>query len=563
KFKEALNTEGKVWVLRGCTRGVGSTEAAGHDSGSSVKGLLANYGGFFIPETFSPIFDEMIKEQSDFWNESQMTNMTYDGANPHYWSGANGIQIRRWLGQAYSQFDHPVFYDTGHGAQLWGHFEHYMNSFKVAQPIRMGFRGDMGVRPRSASICRAAATVDEAHLRMSQVASVNHSDFSMHMPLHYESDWEKYGRFEELVDLVRDWKEVSKKLTDAQRARIRETMELPLDRGFCSKYVWWLRKENGLTKIYPQKNPLTRRNGDVMWGCQGGEVGWVTPGQYIKFGDTLELENPYKAQEPQFSMRVMSKMNYEAEDNIPLFTDVTALDNPTEMKLEKKDTGILISYDNKGRSAYDGKRNPVFATWKKRLDLSKHRGIGMYVTGDNSGAVLVIRAGDRGRDYVLKIDFSGKKYIEIPNGEAFWAGSVWGGPHRSGVAKDDYQPGQFHIGLGYIPGNTQVTIKVEGIKALREHDGEVVNPKVILDGGNGSITIKGTLGSSQWLDYRGGNTAVKYDENWNRIAELAVVKNNYEAGKGYHKFNVTAQNSPGDTWVFTRFLTEGEPIVIK
>jgi len=563
KFDQALNTENDVWVLRGCTRGVGSTEAASHDSSSPVKGLVANYGFQFIPETFSPIFDEMIKEQTDFWNESQMTNMTYDGANPHYWSGAKGVQIRRWLGQAYSQFDHPVFYETGHGAQLWGHFEHYMNSFKVAQPIRMGFRGDMGVRPRTASICRAAATVDEAHLRMAQVASVKHSDFSMHIPLHYESDWEKYGRFEELVDLVRDWKEVSKKLTDAQRSRIRETMEPPLNRGFTSKYIWWLRKENGATNIYPQKNPLTRRSGDVKWGCQGGEVGWVTPQQYIKFGDTLELENPYNAQPPQFSMRVMSKTDYKSEDNILLFTDISALDNPTEMKLHEDGAGMVISYDNKGRKVYDGKRNPLFATWKQKLDLRNHRAVGMYVTGDNSGAILVIRSGNRGRDYALKIDFTGKKYVEIPNGEAFWADSVWGGPHRCGVAKDDYQPGQMRIGLGYIPENTQMEIKVEGVKALREYEAKVINPTIILDDGKGSITVKGTLKSSQRFEYSGGSTAIQYDENFNVIAELGVVKKNYEADTGYHKFTVTAKNKPDNVWLSTRFITEGEPIIVE
>ena len=562
KFEQALNTEGKVWVLRNCTRGFGSTKPAAHTKGTSAKGLLANYGSQFIPKTHSPLFYEMINEQADFWNETQMTNMNYDGANPHYWSGANGIQIRIWLQEAYKRFDHPTFYDTGHGCQLWGHFEHYMNAFKKAEPIRMGFRGDMGVRPRTASLSRAAATVDEAHLRMAQVASVKHSDFSMHLPLHYPSDWEQYGRFEELVQLVRDWKDISPKLSDSQRKRIRQTMEPPLNRGFTSKMVWWLKKEDGKTKIYPQKNPLTRRKGDVKWGCQGGEVGWLTPQQYIKFGDSLELENPFQKQAPQFTLRVMSKMDPKDHENISLFDRFEEITNPTEMKLSKAENGLTIDFDNRKKSTFNGKGHPMLATWKKSLDLRQHRGIGLMVKGDNSGAILLIRSGTK-RDYAIKIDFKGEKYIEIPNGEAYWAGSDWGGPHRCGVAADNYMPKQMQIGLAHVPANTNVNITVHNIKALKEHVEIVRNPRIVLNGGKGSLTVKGSIKSGQHLDYRGGKTAQQYDKNWNLIADLPVEKDSYLIERGYQKFQVTADNNPDKIWLSTRFLTEGKPIIVE
>ena len=561
KFDEVLNTEGKVWVMRNCTRGFGSTKPAAHAKNTPAKGLLANYGFQYIPKTHSPLFYEMINEQADLWNETQMTNMNYDGANPHYWSGASGIQIRIWLQEAYKRFDHPTFYDTGHGCQLWGHFEHYMNVFKKAEPIRMGFRGDMGVRPRTACISRAAATVDEAHLRMAQVASVKHSDFSMHIPLHYPSDWEQYGRFEELVKLVRDWKDISPKLSDSQRNRIRQTMELPLNRGFTSKMVWYLKKEDGKTKIYPQKNPLTRRAGDVKWGCQGGEVGWLTPQQYIKFGDSLELENPFQEQAPQFTLRVMSAMDPKSEENIGLFEDFDEISNPTEMKLKKADDGLEIHFDNRQRQTFNGKGNPMLATWKKSLDLRQHRGIGMLITGDKSGAVVLLRSGGK-RDYAVKIDFEGEKYIEIPNGEAYWAGSDWGGPHKCGVAKDNYMPKQMHIGLGYVPANINVKVKIRKIKALKESSASVENPKIILNNSQGSLTIKGSVKTSQYLDYRGGENAKLYNENWNLISELPVEKKSYSAATGYQKFKVSSSSKSNKVWVSTRFITEGEPIVV-
>jgi len=563
RFEEALNTEGRMWLLRGCTRGVGSTESAAHAQGTVAKGLLANYGARYIPRTFSPLFHEMIREQAELWNDTQMSNMNYDGANPHYWSGANGIQIRVWLEEAYKQFDHPTFYDTGHGCQLWGHFEHYMNAFKKVEPVRMGFRGDMGVRPRTASLSRAAATVDEAHLRMAQVASVKHSDFSMHIPLHYPSDWEQYGRFDELVELVRNWKDVSPRLSDSQRQRIRKTMEPPLNRGFTSEWVWWLRKEDGVTKIYPQKNPMTRRGGDVKWGCMGGEVGWVTPQQYITFGQSLELENPFHQQPPQFTLRVISKFDYQAADNIPLFTDLEHISNPTEMKLTKAANGLAIEYDNSGRGVLDGKQAPLLATWKQSLDLTRHRGIGMMVKGDRSGAILLIRSGTMVRDYPVKLDFEGERYIEIPNGEVYWAGSDWGGPHRCAAASDSYKPQRLQIGIGFVPANTKVSVSVHGIKALKEIAAVVDDPGIVLNDGDGNLVVKGTLRSGQWLDYRGGDTAKLYDENWNPIADLPVTTTNYHVGTGFQRFQVTAGNEPEHVWVSTRFITEGTPIIVK
>ena len=45
-------------------------------------------------------------------------------------------------------------------------------------------------------------------------------------------------------------------------------------------------------------------------------------------------------------------------------------------------------------------------------------------SGDNSGALLLVQLGNR--DYVVTIDFVGRRYVEIPNGEVSWATGAWG-----------------------------------------------------------------------------------------------------------------------------------------
>ena len=561
RFKEALNTNGNVWVLSGCDRGLGSTLTASHSGGSQVIGLIGKFGILFSPDTYSALFDEMVIEHTSLWNDAQLRNCEYDGSNPAHWEGAQGTQYRRWLGQDFSQMDHPVLFTTGSHYQPWGFFERWFNRSTEGQPQRLGFRGDIGVRPRTTSLSNHAATIDEAHARMSQVAACGNMTYSMQITLHYPSDWEQYGRWEELVDVVADWKAIGKKLTAEQRKRIFDTLELPLDRGYCTKTVWWLRKEDGVTKIYPQKNPLTRREGDVRWGNAGSEVGWLTPQQYIKVGESLELENPYKSQAAMFTLRLMSKTDYQSEDNIDLFSDFEAIKNPTEMKVEKDGKGMVLSYENHMNRVFDGREGSLMASWNKSIDMRNHRGIGFWVTGDGSNAMLIIRT-KAGRDYPVKLDFKGKRYIEIPDAQYYWNQADWGGPTKSAAAAFDYNVSSFKIGFGRVPANTKVRVKVEGVKALKEYEATLVDPKISLDG-RGSLTVKGEFKSTQWLEYRGGRTAVLYDQNWNKIADLPVVLDNYVVGSGWHKFTVSSKNEPESVWISTRFITEGEPIVVK
>jgi len=65
--------------------------------------------------------------------------------------------------------------------------------------------------------------------------------------------------------------------------------------------------------------------------------------------------------------------------------------------------------------------------WETLLDMSDARGIGCTVSGAGSGAVLVISIGEHHkRDYVVPIDFTGTREIEIPSGEVAWGHAKWG-----------------------------------------------------------------------------------------------------------------------------------------
>ncbi|MHC4253814.1 MAG: hypothetical protein ACYS9X_32270, partial [Planctomycetota bacterium] len=363
------NTEADVWILRGCERGLGSTLAAAHPARAAVKGLVVMYNFSFLPGTDSQLFMTMTSELAELFNDCRISHVEYDGLNPCVWAMGE-FAYRKWLGEAYAKFDHPMTYMTGYGeARRWGHFEYRMNAVKKLRGFQLGPRGDIGARIRTWHVSRPSSTVDEAQFRMSQPAAFGNPSFPLFMSVHYPSEWRKHGNFEAICRLVKSWKTASRRMTDEQRKRIRETLHKPMQRGFQSDIVWRLRDEGDAYRIYRSKNPLTRRSGDVRWGCQGGEAGYVEPGQYVKAGQELELENPFHAQPPRFVIRVMSAMDYDDPGNIrlqPAFADVG---NPSEAKVTGDDARLTIERRNPRGKELDRKsQDSVMPVWHRKAD---------------------------------------------------------------------------------------------------------------------------------------------------------------------------------------------------
>ncbi|MDF7827094.1 hypothetical protein P4B35_23930, partial [Pontiellaceae bacterium B12227] len=166
--------------------------------------------------------------------------------------------------------------------------------------------------------------------------------------------------------------------------------------------------------------------------------------------------------------------------------------------------------------------------WDQRVDLSANRSLGMWIDGDASGSLLLVQF--RQRDYVIPIDFKGRRYIEVPHGQAAWAEGLWGWRMATWKYADYNDVHRFNIGFGKVPATTHAKINVAGIKALREIKSKLVNP--VVSCGEGSIQVIGTIETGQYLEYAGGNTATVYDRNWNKVAEFRVRKKNYSIGKG-------------------------------
>ena len=151
--------------------------------------------------------------------------------------------------------------------------------------------------------------------------------------------------------------------------------------------------------------------------------------------------------------------------------------------------------------------------------------------------------------------------FEIPNGEAYWADAAWGGPQNSEAGRFSYQTDWFKLGFGKIPPRTSAKAKVEGLKALKEQPSELKNPTVRVE--QGSLTIEGTVKTGEYLEYVGRDDASVYDKNWNRLRQLPVRRREYVMPTGWHKLSVVSESSSARPWLSVRFITEGEPLVVR
>jgi len=219
--------------------------------------------------------------------------------------------------------------------------------------------------------------------------------------------------------------------------------------------------------------------------------------------------------------------------------------------------GLRIRYNN--QRAQD-KHYESFASWRAIGHMRGARGIGLTVEGDNSGALLVIRIHAQGnRDYIVPIDFKGKREIIIPNGEVAWSDSRWGWKLPTSGMQYGFVS-SVSMGFSRIPKVTTVDIKVSNLRLLNELETELVNPEIHV--GSGALKITGRIETEQYIWYKGGRSAGVYDRNWNKLKELPVQKKGFVATPGMNNVSVQSASSKLRPWLECQFFAKDAPLPV-
>ncbi len=241
--------------------------------------------------------------------------------------------------------------------------------------------------------------------------------------------------------------------------------------------------------------------------------------------------------------------------SIPLQPAASDMQETCDMAFADTANGLQISCDN----AADERRTfeDAIPFCSRRVDMTRHRGIGLEVTGDGSGALLVIRI--PGRDYLVPIDFTGSRYIEIPKGEVSWADDRWG--WRVATHHADYaQVDRIHLGFGAVPGKTRASVEIRNLRALREISTQLQDPVIQI--GAGTLRCTGAVQSSEYLEYSGGQTARVYDRNWNLLRDLPVETVDFSMPNGEETVTITGSGGSPVPWLDVQIMTDGTALVV-
>jgi hypothetical protein len=367
---------------------------------------------------------------------------------------------------------------------------------------------------------------------------------------------------------------------------------------------------------------MLRGKEDVEWkGVM--EYGPVAPRQYIGTGLRLRLENPFGRQAPQFIIRVLDgytdgfakhaeeapkeELNKDMQGYLigagaspdHIAATPAATPAPTQASAaaalmmqpkaaQIKDLGkyvfadvgaaLEMSFDNTAKAEpaqpsaapnakpkatpapvehFQGEHFPSFPF---KGNSQNARGVALTVTGDGSGAFLIVQVGSGGKDYVVPIDFTGRKDIFIPLGEVARTTGRWGiRYHARGAGYGSF--GAVSMGFCRIPANTKAKVLVENLRLVGNTPSSIKNP--VIHAGAGTLSIKGEVKTDQYLWYQGGDKVGVYDLDWHLQANLPVELKDYEIDKGFNEFWIDGEASDPAPWFDVEFIAKGEVIPLK
>jgi hypothetical protein len=591
----AVETDG-TWTLKRCGRGAGSTTAATHPAGDECAGLLVAYGQNLVPDNNSTLLDEIATNYVGLLNRCVVEHVEFDGAEIHCHEGAWGY--RKFATRIYEAIDHPTTAHDSSGRQPASWFEYRLNSSRRLMRGSCAYsHGNYSVPVTLATPSRPATTLLDAHFTLAQGNLGGALGINKPEPMFgvTPQTLKAHGLTEKFLAALATWKKVSALLTDEQRAQINATFSAPrnervrFNHHLCSPVVPVARPVGGRYEVVPTR-VLTRRAGDIPWQ-HGQEHGAISPRQFIRPGETLALENPDAQQAIQFILHVLPAFDPSAEataaanaksapvqkSSTDLFTDGNRATTPDVARsagniLLQPPNAAAFHADGPTRALLEGNALVLTASnltnrvqretealpwWSAAVDMTRRRGIGMSVTGDGSGALLLVELGQR--DYVVPIDFTGQRYVEIPNGEVAWSSGAWG--WRMETKSTDYSKVQrVKIGFGELPPGVQARVKVERLTALGELPVALQNP--VLHVGSEQIRVRGIVASGHYLQYSGGSHAIVYDENWNQRSKLPVEPTRSLMPSGTVEVSVHVEQPGPLPWLETQFITTGKPIPV-
>lgn len=591
------DTDRSVWTLRRCERGYGATKPAAHADGAEAVGLLSAYGQNFVPDNDSPLLEEMAREFAAFANDIRLDQLEYDAYEIH---GSTPWGPQKFSDAVARHLDHPVVTNTSSGRPVPANVEllfsriRDINQFGYST-VNLSLQLD-GHRP--------ATSLLDAWFELSSLAAKGVRRFQILKPEPMFGVTSEilatHGLVNELFEAFSLWREVAPLVTNEQWQMLRTTLQ-PFGNHMQGKDLFQVRRAAHGYDVIPTRVML-RRHGDVPWRV-GQEFGPVGPRQFCQPGEAFEVENPCAAQPAGFVIRVLPELaeigaaaaavpaagaataargdavaeSYRAAaahaaGAVPAVPTTPATASETLLQPQATEIGnqrftrfkqdgdwLVMTADNPGNQPVRQDQNQP--GWQGQFTMAAGRGIAFEIDGDGSGAIVLLQLHGKGvRDYVVKVDFKGRRTVRIPCGEVSWADGDWG--WRFGSKHFDYAGVRYvSLGFGMVPPRSSPRIRIAGLRQLRDVPSKLVRPVIRI--GSGSLAVDGEIETGCYLRYAGGDVATVYDRNWNSLRTLPVVSDGSLMPSGFGTVRIDVAADAPRPWLEVQTIVTGDPIRVE
>ncbi|UCH33241.1 MAG: hypothetical protein JSV65_11725 [Armatimonadota bacterium] len=580
-------SEAEPWMLLGCTRGAFGTAASPHPAGADIGKLADHDYRTFYPGIENGMMDEMTDRLVELFNSTGLRQISFDGLEGLSTYGYGEYARNRFVKQCFDGWKQEVINDASNLLHYLWHIHTRMNWGELTQSAKVDvdsyrannckyfednlFPPAMGWwRFGGAGLDWEATRLEDVEYLLAKAAGYN----ACHGMQAGPDAIAAHGYGEECLRMVKAWDEAryAGAFTDPQRERLRGK-----GRDFHLEAAG--EKQWTLTEI---------KYSPFYWMCPGtGRSAPYAPERHLlsfttasegHLGPVCRAENPFERQPLRFELRVVGSFDYASNQNIELTPTAAQFKRDPglhpeapELKINRAQVNGLAGF--KLSAAHGGDKPSgvirAIATLPQPLDLSKHRGFGVWVRGDGKGELLFaeLTSGDMKRQYYAPIDFTGERYFEFPLGEMClgryyaydwnsWSGFANWWQTLKGF--DYRRVDRITIGFNAILPGDSVCCAVAGIKALKELGGGLCNPSFELNGKR--MSFDDTLAPGCYLVYDGSGSAQVRDAHYRLLREVAVTGDHLGLRGGENAIRVSYDGAGGPApWARLEFKCVGPP----
>jgi len=566
----------KPFGFRGCTRGAHGTVAAAHKAGATIDNF-SEFIGHYRPDVRSDLYDRIARAEAAALDRFEFDYIYPDGIGEnlgHWPEGPRWYLCNLLVSKLYHYTKRELMFAHGPVSNYsWhvfsrGNTTDYVNTGIIEhfdraslagaarctddlQPFEFGWFGYFGhslagdaTRPREMAYawCKALACGAAMSLETSKAAL------------------DANGRTREILDTIKNWEAL--KLAGHFPERIKKKLREP-GREFALE-----KSPEGAWQV----RPVTYGPEHYVAGLDGEHDVWT-------------FENTHPAQPLRVSIQMKPQLaEYGHASNVVLLA-------PGQVKLCTTGAGPLgrprqasgVDFNLKPSSAASPAGSTSFevtavnkgtteAGWAcaevildKAKNLTKHRALGTWVEGDGSGAYLHFVLEDSGRwsvrDYYVRLDFTGWRYIRMPEwakGEvydfAFPYSNYWAirGINFGAIAR-------VYVFLTGLPRGAATKARFSRVEALHERPLAVRNPGLTVNGKSMKFPV--TLEADWYLEYEGNSVVRVFDPNGyaKSTARLDQPAPTLRKGGNEVRFFCDRGKGQGETAKVT-LITRGEPL---